>query len=84
VQVSGYVAGGELRLGWEYDGERYEQTEMELVAGRYKQELEELIAHCVSDEAGGFTSSDFPLAATEESDLEKAFAAVEFEARSAS
>ena len=62
IEVSGYVVGGELRMGWEYDGERYERAEMELVAGRYKQELEELIAHCVSEEAGGFTPSDFPLA----------------------
>ena len=68
-------------MGWEYDGERYEREEMERVAARYVQELEELIEHCVREEAGGFTPSDFPLAETEESDLEKAFAAVEFEER---
>jgi amino acid adenylation domain-containing protein/non-ribosomal peptide synthase protein (TIGR01720 family) len=62
VEVSGYVVGGELRMGWEYDGERYEREEMEGVAGRYKRELEELIAHCVREDAGGFTPSDFPLA----------------------
>ena len=84
IEVSGYVAGGELRLGWEYDGERYEREEMEAVVGRYLYELEELIAHCVSEDAGGFTPSDFPLAAAEESDLEKAFAAVQFEDRPAS
>jgi non-ribosomal peptide synthase protein (TIGR01720 family) len=83
MEVSGYVVGGELRLGWAYDGERYEREEMETVAERYRQELEELIAHCVSEEAGGFTPSDFPLAEAEESDLEKAFAAVEFEERPA-
>ena len=84
IEVSGYVAGGELRMGWEYDADRYERAEMELLARRYEQELEELIAHCVSEEAGGFTPSDFPLVETGESDLEKAFAAVEFEARAAS
>jgi amino acid adenylation domain-containing protein/non-ribosomal peptide synthase protein (TIGR01720 family) len=62
LEVSGYVAGGELRLGWEYDAERYTREEMETVAERYRQELEALIAHCVSEEAGGFTPSDFPLA----------------------
>jgi non-ribosomal peptide synthase protein (TIGR01720 family) len=71
-------------MGWEYDAERHERAEMELVAARYKQELEELIAHCVSEEAGGFTPSDFPMVETGESDLEKAFAAVEFEERPAS
>jgi non-ribosomal peptide synthase protein (TIGR01720 family) len=71
-------------MGWEYDAERYERAEMELVAGRYKHELEQLIAHCVSEEAGGFTPSDFPLVETGEVELEKAFAAVEFEERPAS
>jgi len=81
IAVDGYVVEGELRLGWVYDGERYEREEMEAVVSRFRHELEELIAHCVSEEAGGFTPSDFPLAAAEESDLEKAFAAVEFEER---
>ena len=49
-------------MGWEYDADRYQREEMEAVAGRSRQELEELIAHCVSEEAGGFTPSDFPLA----------------------
>jgi non-ribosomal peptide synthase protein (TIGR01720 family) len=71
VEVSGYVVSGELRLGWEYDGERYEREEMEAVAGRYRQELEELIAHCVSEEAGGFTPSDFPDAEFNQTELDE-------------
>jgi hypothetical protein len=57
---------------------------MEAVAARYGKELEELIEHCVREESGGFTPSDFPLAEAGESDLEKAFAAVEFEERQTS
>jgi len=71
VEVSGYVVGGELRLDWEYDGERYERAEMEAVAGRYREELEGLIAHCVSEEAGGFTPSDFPLAHLSQTALDR-------------
>jgi non-ribosomal peptide synthase protein (TIGR01720 family) len=71
IEVSGYVVGGELRMGWEYDGEQYERGEMELVAGRYQQELEELIAHCTSEEAGGFTPSDFPDAAFNQTELDE-------------
>jgi non-ribosomal peptide synthase protein (TIGR01720 family) len=70
IEVSGYVVGGELRMSWEYDGERYDRAEMELVAARYKQELEELIAHCVSEEAGGFTPSDFPDAEFNQTELD--------------
>ena len=81
VEVSGQVVGGELRMRWEYSGERYGREEMEAVARRYEEELEELIEHCVRGEGGGFTPSDFPLADTGEAELEKAFAAVEFEER---
>ena len=62
VEVSGQVVGGELRMRWEYSGERYGREEMEAVARRYEEELEELIEHCVRGEGGGFTPSDFPLA----------------------
>jgi amino acid adenylation domain-containing protein/non-ribosomal peptide synthase protein (TIGR01720 family) len=71
IEVNGYVAGGELRIGWEYDAERHEREEMEALAGRYEQELEELIAHCVSEEAGGFTPSDFPLAGLSQPALDR-------------
>jgi non-ribosomal peptide synthase protein (TIGR01720 family) len=71
IEVSGYVVGGELRLGWEYDAEQHEQEEMEAVAGRYRHELEELIEHCVSEEAGGFTPSDFPDAEFNQTELDE-------------
>jgi non-ribosomal peptide synthase protein (TIGR01720 family) len=71
IEVSGYVVSGELRMGWEYDGERYEREEMEAVASHYRQELEELIAHCVSEEAGGFTPSDFPDAEFNQTELDE-------------
>jgi len=71
IEVSGYVVGSRLRMGWEYDGERYEREVMEAVAERYRQELEELIAHCVSEEAGGFTPSDFPDAEFNQTELDE-------------
>jgi non-ribosomal peptide synthase protein (TIGR01720 family) len=71
VEVSGYVVGGELRMGWEYDGQRYERAEMEAVAARYGKELEELIEHCVREESGGFTPSDFPLAGLSQPALDR-------------
>jgi non-ribosomal peptide synthase protein (TIGR01720 family) len=71
VEVSGYVVGGELRMGWEYDGQRYERAEMEAVAARYGKELEELIEHCVREESGGFTPSDFPDAELDQAELDE-------------
>jgi amino acid adenylation domain-containing protein/non-ribosomal peptide synthase protein (TIGR01720 family) len=70
IEVSGFVVGAELWLGWEYDGARYERAEMEMVVARYREELEALIAHCVSEEAGGFTPSDFPDAEFNQTELD--------------
>ena len=71
IEVNGYVVEGELHLGWAYDADRYQREEMELVAGRYKHELEELITHCVGEETSGFTPSDFPLADLSQSALDR-------------
>jgi non-ribosomal peptide synthase protein (TIGR01720 family) len=44
---------------------------MEAVAARYGKELEELIEHCVREESGGFTPSDFPDAELDQAELDE-------------
>ncbi|MEM7252601.1 MAG: amino acid adenylation domain-containing protein, partial [Pseudomonadota bacterium] len=55
------VLAGELRLSWGY-GARMSRERMEALAQAYLQELNALVAHCVTDGVEGFTPSDFPLA----------------------
>jgi hypothetical protein len=45
----------------------------------YMKALRELIAHCQSAEAGGFTPSDFPLIEVSQQELDFALSEIEFD-----
>ncbi|MDO7895544.1 non-ribosomal peptide synthetase [Pseudomonas citrulli] len=62
LSVDGQVSGGELLLRWTYSRERHDPRVITDLAEAYLEELQRLIAHCLSDAAGGLTPSDFPLA----------------------
>jgi amino acid adenylation domain-containing protein/non-ribosomal peptide synthase protein (TIGR01720 family) len=62
LSIDSQVYGGELVLRWTFSHERFDTTTIENLAQAYLHELQGLIAHCLSEEAGGLTPSDFPLA----------------------
>ncbi|AWM93341.1 non-ribosomal peptide synthetase [Pseudomonas sp. 31-12] len=62
LSVDGQVYGGELKLDWTFSRECFDPREIEALAAAYQSELLALIAHCLSDGAGGVTPADFPLA----------------------
>ncbi|HEV2734152.1 MAG TPA: amino acid adenylation domain-containing protein, partial [Longimicrobiaceae bacterium] len=62
LDVRGVVAGGRLRVQWSYGEGVHLRATVEGVAERFGAELRGLIEHCRSEEAGGYTPSDFPLA----------------------
>ncbi|MDQ0702716.1 amino acid adenylation domain-containing protein/non-ribosomal peptide synthase protein (TIGR01720 family) [Pseudomonas sp. W3I7] len=62
LSVDSQVYGGELLLRWTFSRERHDPQTIRELAGAYLSELQSLIAHCLNDEAGGLTPSDFPLA----------------------
>ena len=59
VEVYGMVSGGRLELDFEYSDTLHERATIEGLAERYLATLRELIDHCLSGDAGGFTKSDF-------------------------
>ncbi|MEQ1527955.1 MAG: amino acid adenylation domain-containing protein, partial [Methylococcales bacterium] len=61
LSIIGSISAGCLRLSWRYSRERYFCTTLETLAGRYLQQLKDLIAHCSQADVGGYTPSDFPL-----------------------
>ncbi|HEX7239323.1 MAG TPA: condensation domain-containing protein, partial [Longimicrobiaceae bacterium] len=67
--VSGVVREGCLELQVGYSGAVHRGSTVERLAQWYAAELRELIAHCTSEEAGGYTPSDFPLAQLDEEAL---------------
>ncbi|MHC8406522.1 non-ribosomal peptide synthase/polyketide synthase [Pseudomonas sp. TMB3-21] len=70
LSVDGQVYGGELKLDWTFSHECFDPREIEALAADYQRELLALIAHCLSDGAGGVTPADFPLARLTQAQLD--------------
>ncbi|WP_242167030.1 MULTISPECIES: non-ribosomal peptide synthetase [unclassified Pseudomonas] len=70
LSVDSQVYGGELVLRWTFSRERHDQQTIRELADAYLAELHSLIAHCLKDDAGGLTPSDFPLAHLTQSQLD--------------
>jgi non-ribosomal peptide synthase protein (TIGR01720 family) len=70
LAISGMVANGQLQMSWSYSEGVHRRETIERVAEQFAAALKELIAHCLSEEAGGHTPSDFPLAKLEQKQLE--------------
>ncbi len=81
LEVNGGIAAGRLGLEWSYSSEQFNLESIELFADQYLKSLRELIAHCLSPEAGGFTTSDFPLAGLEQTTLDKVISKVALKKR---
>ncbi|MFJ3484091.1 non-ribosomal peptide synthetase [Pseudomonas sp. NPDC090202] len=62
LSIDSQVYGGELVLRWTFSSERYERSAIEALANAYVSELAALVSHCLGEDAGGLTPSDFPLA----------------------
>ncbi|WP_439854944.1 non-ribosomal peptide synthetase [Pseudomonas yamanorum] len=62
LSVDSQVYGGELVLRWTFSRERHDSQTIAELADAYLAELQSLIEHCLKEDAGGLTPSDFPLA----------------------
>ncbi|WP_085715279.1 non-ribosomal peptide synthetase [Pseudomonas sp. B28(2017)] len=70
LSVDGQVYGGELVLRWTFSAERFDPSTIDELADAYLGELSSLIEHCLCDDAGGLTPSDFPLAQLNQTQLD--------------
>ncbi|MCA4965396.1 non-ribosomal peptide synthetase [Pseudomonas sp. Y24-6] len=70
LSVDGQVYGGELKLDWTFSRECFDLHEIETLAANFREELLDLIDHCLSDGAGGVTPADFPLARLSQAQLD--------------
>lgn len=71
LEINAMIAGGRLQVSWGYSSEIYRQETIATLATAYVQSLRTIIEHCRSEEAGGYTPSDFPLAQLDQDKLEK-------------
>ncbi len=70
LEINAWVAGGQLHFNWIYDTEHYQTETVFTLARACLGNLAELIAHCLSVQRGGFTPSDFPDVAFDQSSLD--------------
>lgn len=70
LDISGFVVGGELTMSWTYSRQIYQKTTVENLAQGFVEALRALIFHCQSNEAGGYTPSDFPKAQLNQKNLD--------------
>ncbi|MBX3328844.1 MAG: amino acid adenylation domain-containing protein [Nitrospira sp.] len=60
LDINASVVNGRLEVLWTYSRERYRLETITSLAAAYLNDLQTLIAHCLSADAGGYTPSDFP------------------------
>ncbi|PQZ90943.1 MULTISPECIES: non-ribosomal peptide synthetase [Pseudomonas] len=70
LSVDSQVYAGELVLRWTFSRERHAPQTIRELADAYLAELQGLVAHCLQDDVGGLTPSDFPLAHLTQSQLD--------------
>ncbi|HEY0739193.1 MAG TPA: amino acid adenylation domain-containing protein, partial [Herpetosiphonaceae bacterium] len=75
LEINSIVAGGQLRLTWIYGEQIHRRETVERLAHNTLTALRQLILHCVSPLAGGYTPSDFPLATLDQPTLDRLFGA---------
>nr|AHB82071.1 non ribosomal peptide synthetase [Jahnella sp. MSr9139] len=74
LEVNAVVTEGRLQVSWTYSPEAHRESTLQALASGFTAEIEALIAHCRSPEAGGYTPSDFPLARLNSAILDHLFA----------
>ncbi|HEU4326568.1 MAG TPA: condensation domain-containing protein, partial [Roseiflexaceae bacterium] len=70
LDLTAQVAGGRLLVGFTYSAAVHDEATVRRLADSYLAALRDLIAHCLSPDAGGFTPSDFPLAQLSDATLD--------------
>jgi len=76
LEVNGHVLTGRLHMTWTYGQAIHRRETIERLAYSFLDHLRDLISHCASPWAGGFTPSDFPQARLGQAELETILAGV--------
>jgi amino acid adenylation domain-containing protein/non-ribosomal peptide synthase protein (TIGR01720 family) len=71
IEINGSILERQLQMSWTYSENVHNRSTIERLSGAFIDSLRNLITHCQSEEAGGFTPSDFPLARLDQRKLGK-------------
>lgn len=76
LDVNAGVVNGQLQLSWTYSENLHRLETIETLAQNFLEELRAVISHCQTQEAGGYTPSDFPDEVLSQNDLDNIFAQI--------
>src|SRR6185369_12956435 len=71
LEINASIIGGQLQAEWTYSANIHDSATVENVAHDFLEELQKLIAHCLSTKAETHTPSDFPLARINQTQLDQ-------------
>ncbi|MFF0221630.1 amino acid adenylation domain-containing protein [Streptomyces sp. NPDC004629] len=75
IEINGEVRDGRLEFRWEYSSTAHHRATVERIAEAFVDALEAIVEHCARPGVGGFTPSDFPLAALDQAAVDQITAA---------
>ncbi|MGK7886280.1 MAG: amino acid adenylation domain-containing protein, partial [Crocosphaera sp.] len=70
IDINGQIIADKLRINWTFNYNFHHRETIKKLADDYQNNLQFLIEHCQSPEAGGFTPSDFPVANLKQQELD--------------
>ncbi|MDB4970228.1 MAG: amino acid adenylation domain protein, partial [Myxococcales bacterium] len=70
LEVSAMVLGGELTVSFSFSDRQYRRETIGRLADGYARAVRDIVAHCTSAGAGGYTPSDFALARLDQPTLD--------------
>ncbi|MCU0533545.1 MAG: amino acid adenylation domain-containing protein [Hydrococcus sp. Prado102] len=77
IDINGFVSEGKLQLNWAYSKEIHQEATLLSLAEGFIEALRDIITHCQSTEAGGYTPSDFPQANLNQKELDRFLAKID-------
>ena len=71
LEINATIDNGRLMVDWIYCDTIHRRATIERLATSFENELRNLVDHCLSMDAGGFTASDFPDAGLDDEELDR-------------
>ncbi|NTW00309.1 MAG: amino acid adenylation domain-containing protein, partial [Oscillochloris sp.] len=71
IEINASISGGQLGVEWTYSAGLHRPASIQAMADNFLRALRNLITHCRTPEAGGYTPSDFGLANLNQRKLDK-------------
>ena len=70
LEIEGSVSGEQLWVNWTYSENLLRRSDIETLAHGFIEALRDIVAHCQTPNAGGYTPSDFPEAGLAQEELD--------------